>query len=548
MENEIVKREGQSFIERLIENTDSLEKVKEVGMVIINSGFCPQHFKDSKDAVGAIMCIEAGRKLGLSWMQSLSDIYPVKGRIGIMGTAAKAVIFSSGVLESWKEYTEGEYPNKNYKHITESKRKGLPDVFRTEFSVYDAEMAGLMGKDIYKKYGKRMIAWRDIGFHASDYYQDILKGMKTVEELNDYDGLVPGTPEKIVLKTEDGKELTFTDKDKEHSTKTTSRVANKIPDNKFGSVKNENIQEATVVTREQEMMAVRENLPKQIVGEPSADFIVRYNAYVEKAMKEYPEMALISMKPHTEDSPFVATKDSTEYMNGVKVIRDPVTHEITNMSDIEMAGREGDTAPAESIPEVAGSYTLAGLEKLDTEVLKKIVMEDMDMMESSEIIGGKNTKKKLAEIIMAHQEGRLDSHVAPYLKANGEKQKQFEASQAEKAVSTGEIAPNKDFDRAKEDAKIDAFLSKEPLPKKEPDKLAGNKYALQIDGFGPNGNRDFGATKQLFNALAGLTPSINAQRYLELAVKLGYAEKYKDKEVFLRAASVEEINALLNSN
>ena len=161
MENDqLAKRElgGQSFIERLIERTDSLEEVKKVGMVIIESGFCPEHFKTSRDAVGAIMCIEAGRKLGLSWMQSLSDIYPVKGRIGIMGTAAKAVIFASGILESWVETTEGEYPQPGYKHITVSKRKDLPNEFRTEFSVFDASTAGLMQKDIYKKYGKRMIA------------------------------------------------------------------------------------------------------------------------------------------------------------------------------------------------------------------------------------------------------------------------------------------------------------------------------------------------------------------------------------------------------
>jgi len=147
METGIVKKEmPPSFIERLMANSDTLEEVKKVGEVIIASGFCPDHFKTSKDAVGVVMCIEAGRQLGLTWMQSLSDLYPVKGRIGMMGAAARSLIFSSGVLDKWEEKTEGEYPEDQFKHIIISKRKGLPNEFRSEFSVHDAKKAGLFSK------------------------------------------------------------------------------------------------------------------------------------------------------------------------------------------------------------------------------------------------------------------------------------------------------------------------------------------------------------------------------------------------------------------
>jgi hypothetical protein len=209
---QLVKKEelgDQSFIERLVSKADSLEQIKEVGMVIINSGFCPDHFKTSKDAVGVIMCIEAGKKLGITWMQALSDIYPVKGRVGMMGTLAKSLIFSSGVCEKWEETTEGTYPNPDYKHIIVSKRKGYPGEFRTEFSVFDAKMANLMDKSIYKAYGKRMIMWRNVGFHAQDYYTDLMKGMKTVEELNDYDpaNIGAGTPGETTIITRDGQKM-----------------------------------------------------------------------------------------------------------------------------------------------------------------------------------------------------------------------------------------------------------------------------------------------------------------------------------------------------
>jgi len=466
MENEIAKRENQSFIERLIENADGLEKIKEVGMVIIKSGFCPQHFKDSQDAVGAIMCIEAGKKIGLSWMQSLSDIYPVKGRIGIMGTAAKAVIFGSGVLESWKEFTEGTYPNDDYKHVTVSKRKDLPDEFRTEFTVYDAKTAGLMQKDIYKKYGKRMIAWRDIGFHASDYYQDVLKGMKTVEELNDYDGLVPGAPEKTIITTEKGVELEVKSTDKEHSGKTTSKVASKIPDNKFGEVKKDDVQEAEVIETK-------------------------------------------------EESPFKAEKGSVEFLDGKEVSRDG-----------KPVDGNDEKAPEE------GKLTLEEMEKMDTEVLKKMVMEDIDMMEGAEMIPGKNTNRKLRSIIFAYQQGRLAEHVAEELKKEGKEER------------AGNIPVNKDLDKAIEDKKIDDFLD---THLKEEEKVVdeGNKYGIEITEETP---RDFSLVKVLFNKLMGITPQITTPRFMELSEKLNLSSSYSDKETFLKNASKSEIDLLLNSN
>ena len=46
----------------------------------------------------------------------------------------------------------------------------------------------------------------------------------------------------------------------------------------------------------------------------------------------------------------------------------------------------------------------------------------------------------------------------------------------------------------------------------------------------------------------GITPQITSVRFLEIAEKAGLLEKYKDKEVFCRDATVEEINLLLNTN
>jgi hypothetical protein len=553
MENELVKREKQSFIERLIENADGLEKVKEVGMVIIKSGFCPEHFKQSQDAVGAIMCIEAGNKLGLTWMQSLSDIYPVKGRIGIMGSAARAVIFSSGVLDKWEEITEGEYPNDNYKHIIISKRKGLPGEFRSEFSVLDAKKAGLFTKDIYQRYGKRMIMWRNVGFHAGDYYGDIMKGMKTVEELGDFD-VIPGLGDTTIEK-EDGVKINIQGGSKQKSAKMTDRVADKIPDNKFGAVSS-TITEAVIVLTETDLEKLRMTLPVKLENEDSDSFIIRYNDAVARLMKDHPEMKLIPMKPHTEqgnESSFTTIRASSEAMYGVKVIRDSQTNAITNMDEINAAKPKESQSEQQALQEtlIPGQLTLEQMEKIDTPVLLKMVMEDMDMMEAAETIGGKNTNKKLREIIFAHQNKELDKHVAPYLKAIKEK----EDDAAKSSVSTeppvdttkGEIPLNKDFDQQKSTgtpiAKNQDILTAD-TPKAE----IGNKYGLTIPEFDKGDSREFATMKALFNLLASVKPPINNPRYLEIAGPMGLLAAFPDREAIAKFGTVKIINELLNKN
>jgi hypothetical protein len=491
---ELAKREtSPSFIEKLMLNSESLEEIKKIGEIIIASGFCPDHFKTSKDAVGVIMCIEAGRQLGLTWMQSLSDLYPVKGRIGMMGASARALIFSSGVLDKWEERTEGNYPDDNYKHIIVSKRKGLPGEFHSEFSVYDAKKAGLFQKDIYQRYGKRLIMWRNIGFHATDYYGDVMKGMKTVEELNDYDGNIDD-PLKKSIQTDAGEIKTdFRDVDK--SKTMTSRAAEKIGKNKFEKP-DPIIQDAVIVDEKN----FQSNAPES--NNP---------AYAEK-INEIAE----------NESPFKAEKGSVAYMDG-KVVA--IDGENENENENENANaKEG------------GHYTLKELEGMETKVLLEMINADSDMIEAMELIPGKNTNRKLRGIIFAKQNGTLPQHIADYL---GEDKEIASEPQQGNESSGAEIPVNKEFE--KQGTKVNTFMD-------EPQQEGGNKYNLTVPVFDKGNQRDFASTKTLYNMLAGVNPPIDNTRYLTLAGAKGWLGKYADKEAFAKFASVQEVDELLNSN
>ena len=209
-----------------------------------------------------------------------------------------------------------------------------------------------------------------------------------------------------------------------------------------------------------------------------------------------------------------ANRGSVEYMNGVKVIRDEAKN-ILNQEEIDM----GVVPPRR----VEGTYTEGDLMDMKVEELLKIVNEDTDMREAMELIPGKNTNKKLRGIILAHQGGTLAEDTAPFLKQDNEE------IQGERA---GEISPNLNFDNEK--------------PAQE--KKTGNKFGLVVPPFDKGLSREFSVAKDLFNKLMGIEPQITTPRYMTLAEKLGLLTKYPDKERFVREASVDEINLLLDSN
>jgi hypothetical protein len=160
-------------------------------------------------------------------------------------------------------------------------------------------------------------------------------------------------------------------------------------------------------------------------------------------------------------------------------------------------------------------------------------------MEASEMIPGKNTNFKLRKIIFAHQNGSLAEYVASCLPSPTK-------TPAEPPVDTakGEIGINRDFDKQKEEAKIDTFLNKEPV-KTETKPVSGNKYNIEISEEIP---RDFAIMKSLHNKLLMLNPTINNSRYEDLADKLNVRVAFPDKETFLKNATTKMVNQLLDTN
>jgi hypothetical protein len=132
-----------------------------------------------------MVCVQWGYEIGLAPMQALQNIAVINGKPSVYGDAAMALVQASPVCEDVEEYFENE-GTPNPIAVCVAKRKGRKPVV-AKFSVEDAKRAGLWGKQgPWSAYPKRMMQMRARGFALRDAFPDVLKGLITAEEAQDY--------------------------------------------------------------------------------------------------------------------------------------------------------------------------------------------------------------------------------------------------------------------------------------------------------------------------------------------------------------------------
>lgn len=151
--------------------------------MVSGSDFAPKDFRGKPES--CLLAIQHGSEIGLSPMQSLQNIACINGRPAIWGDAALAVVMASAVCEYVREHIEGD--GEQAVAVCEAKRRGYEKPTVARFSMTDAKRAGLAGKSgPWTQYPRRMLQLRARGFALRDAFPDVLKGLVTAEEAQDY--------------------------------------------------------------------------------------------------------------------------------------------------------------------------------------------------------------------------------------------------------------------------------------------------------------------------------------------------------------------------
>jgi len=163
--------------------------------MLASSAMVPKAYQGKPQDI--MVCVQWGYEIGLAPMQALQNIAVINGKPSVYGDAAMALVQASPVCEDVEEYFEGE-GTPNPVAVCVAQRKGRKPVV-AKFSVEDAKRAGLWGKQgPWQAYPKRMMQMRARGFALRDAFPDVLKGLITAEEAQDYpDEAKPKQPKDI---------------------------------------------------------------------------------------------------------------------------------------------------------------------------------------------------------------------------------------------------------------------------------------------------------------------------------------------------------------
>lgn len=173
----------------------TLDEAMRFSDMLANSSMVPKAYQGKPQDI--LVCVQWGYEMGLAPMQALQNIAVINGKPSVYGDAAMALVQASPVCEDVEEYFENE-GTANPVAVCVAKRKGRKPVV-AKFSVEDAKRAGLWGKGgPWQAYPKRMMQMRARGFALRDAFPDVLKGLITAEEAQDYPSDAAPMPVKVV--------------------------------------------------------------------------------------------------------------------------------------------------------------------------------------------------------------------------------------------------------------------------------------------------------------------------------------------------------------
>lgn len=171
MKNQIAVRD-----ENLIPATATWNTMKEMSTMLVGTGFLPKAINTPQKAMAIML---KGRELQVPPMQAFSQIHVINGNPGAGAELMMALIYRECAT------AQIEYIKMNNEEVSLRARRDKSQKWQDfSFTMEDAEKAGLLGKDSWRKYPRAMLRSRTVSEMARSVFPDCIMGCSyTPEEL-----------------------------------------------------------------------------------------------------------------------------------------------------------------------------------------------------------------------------------------------------------------------------------------------------------------------------------------------------------------------------
>lgn len=154
---------------------DELKEVAGLAKVFIASGY----FKDIGDISKGVVKIMAGRELGIGAFASVNGINLISGKLSLSASLQGALLKKSGRYNYKITDHSDEHCSIEFYAVNPA---GEHKLGSSTFTLRDAELAGLLRNEVWKKYPKNMLFARALTNGIRFHCPDVLNGNAVYDE------------------------------------------------------------------------------------------------------------------------------------------------------------------------------------------------------------------------------------------------------------------------------------------------------------------------------------------------------------------------------
>ena len=162
-----------------------IDQAMKISEMFAKSDIVPEGYRNKPANI--FLAVSAGASLGLAPFQAMQNIAVINGKPSIWGDALLAMVRNDKRCLSVKENVEGEGENRKATcKVSRLSNDGTTEEISSSFTMLQAKQAGLLNRPPWRSYPDRMLQMRARGFALRDAFADVIGGLITSEEAQDY--------------------------------------------------------------------------------------------------------------------------------------------------------------------------------------------------------------------------------------------------------------------------------------------------------------------------------------------------------------------------